>query len=188
MNERSASPLTTPLLSDVVIRPVTLADVPSAVALYAAVAAEGRWVGREVPFDETETGERWAAGIGAEGHLNTVAEIPGRFAGAGEPPPYGDLVGYLHLGVAPYGVAELGMHLAADVRGRGIGRAMLDDAISWAAAESSVHKIALQVWPHNKAAIALYRSRGFEDEGYLRQHYRRRNGELWDALVMGLQV
>src|SRR5438132_10638636 len=27
---------------------------------------------------------------------------------------------------------------------------------------------------------------GFEEEGLLRRQYRRRNGELWDALVMGL--
>jgi RimJ/RimL family protein N-acetyltransferase len=51
-----------------------------------------------------------------------------------------------------------------------------------------VHKIALQVWPHNEAALALYRSSGFEQEGYLRQHYRRKNGELWDAVVMGRLV
>ena len=36
------------------------------------------------------------------------------------------------------------------------------------------------------AALALYRKFGFEQEGYLRSHYRRANGELWDAVVMGL--
>jgi RimJ/RimL family protein N-acetyltransferase len=176
------------MTSDVVIRPARLDDIRPAVELYAAVAAEGRWIGRELPFDEAEIRDRWAATIGAAGHFNSVAEIPGRFAGVDEPPSYGDLVGYLHLGVAPYGVAELGMHVAADVRGRGVGRALMDDAITWARAEPSVHKIALQVWPHNEAAIALYRKCGFEREGYLRAHYRRRNGELWDAVVMGLQV
>jgi RimJ/RimL family protein N-acetyltransferase len=176
------------MTSDVVIRPATLNDVQAAVDLYAAVAREGRWIGREVPFDEAETRDRWATTIGAEGHFNSVAEIPGRFAGVDDPPAYGDLVGYLHLGVAPYGVAELGMHVAADVRGRGIGRALLDDAIDWARTEPSVHKIALEVWPHNEAAIALYRRCGFEQEGYLHRHYRRRNGDLWDAVVMGLPV
>jgi RimJ/RimL family protein N-acetyltransferase len=42
------------------------------------------------------------------------------------------------------------------------------------------------VWPHNQSARRLYRSFGFEEEGYLRRHYRRRNGELWDAVIMGL--
>lgn len=173
---------------DVVVRAATVDDVPAAVQLYAAVAAEGRWIGREVPFDEADTRDRWAATIDAKDHYNTVAEIPGRFVGVDDPPSYGDLVGYLHLGVAPYGVAELGMHVAADVRGRGIGRALLLDAIAWARAEPSVHKIALQVWPHNEAAIGLYRRCGFEQEGYLHRHYRRRNGDLWDAVVMGLPV
>ena len=49
-----------------------------------------------------------------------------------------------------------------------------------------MHKIALQVWPHNEAAIALYERYGFEREGYLKRHWRRRSGELWDAVVMGL--
>jgi RimJ/RimL family protein N-acetyltransferase len=42
------------------------------------------------------------------------------------------------------------------------------------------------VWPHNDRAIALYEKLGFVEEGRLRRHYRRRNGELWDAVVMGL--
>ena len=100
--------------------------------------------------------------------------------------PYGGLAGYVHLGVAPYGVADLGMHVAASMRGQGVGRALVVAAIAWARAEPGVHKIALQVWPHNDAAQHLYRSCGFEQEGYLRQHYRRKNGELWDAVVMGL--
>jgi RimJ/RimL family protein N-acetyltransferase len=66
-----------------------------------------------------------------------------------------------------------------------VGSALLSAAIAWAR-EAGAHKVALQVWPHNEAAIALYRKFGFEQEGRLRRHYRRRNGELWDAVVMGL--
>jgi ribosomal protein S18 acetylase RimI-like enzyme len=46
--------------------------------------------------------------------------------------------------------------------------------------------VALQVWPHNERAIALYRKFGFQVEGRLVRHYRRRNGELWDAIPMAL--
>ena len=42
------------------------------------------------------------------------------------------------------------------------------------------------MWPHNHAARRLYRRHGFVEEGRLRRHYSRRNGELWDAVVMGL--
>jgi RimJ/RimL family protein N-acetyltransferase len=44
------------------------------------------------------------------------------------------------------------------------------------------------VWPHNDRAIALYARRGFVEEGRLVRHYRRRSGELWDAIIMGLPL
>lgn len=61
----------------------------------------------------------------------------------------------------------------------------MDAAVGWAR-ESGLHKLVLQVWPHNERARALYRKFGFVEEGYLRRHYRRRNGQLWDAVMMGL--
>ncbi|MFL6100747.1 MAG: GNAT family N-acetyltransferase [Actinomycetales bacterium] len=176
----------------VLVRLARPEDVDHVLALYAAVAGEGRWIGRELPIDEDAARARIAEGVDAPGHDSTVAELASI---AGEPgaderqePAFGRLVGQLHLGVAPYGVAELGMLVAAPMRGRGVGRALLDDAIHWARAQPDVHKIALQVWPHNEAAQHLYRTAGFEREGLLRRHYRRRSGELWDAVVMGLQV
>jgi ribosomal protein S18 acetylase RimI-like enzyme len=68
-----------------------------------------------------------------------------------------------------------------------VGTALLAEAVRRARA-AGAHKIALQVWPHNAAAIALYERFGFQREGYLRRHYRRRSGELWDAVVMGLPL
>jgi RimJ/RimL family protein N-acetyltransferase len=44
----------------------------------------------------------------------------------------------------------------------------------------------LEVWPHNARARRLYQSAGFAEEGHLKRHYRRRNGALWDAVVMAL--
>lgn len=181
------------VVAEVVVRPTTLDDVDAVLAMYAAVAAEGRWIGREVPFDLGAARERIAAAVDADGHHSTVAELvepgdPGEPAAGGGDPRFGALVGQLHLGVEAYGVAELGMHVAAGHRGQGIGSALLDEAIGWATAQPGVHKVALQVWPHNEAALALYRRSGFEQEGRLREHYRRTNGELWDAVVMGRRV
>jgi RimJ/RimL family protein N-acetyltransferase len=87
--------------------------------------------------------------------------------------------------LARYGVADLGMLVAAGWRGRGVGSALVAAGLAWAR-EAGAHKVALQVWPHNQAAVALYEKFGFQREGLLRRHYRRRNGELWDAVVMGL--
>jgi RimJ/RimL family protein N-acetyltransferase len=63
---------------------------------------------------------------------------------------------------------------------------LLVEAIVEAARQLGAHKIALQVWPHNEAGLRLYRKHGFAEEGVLRRHYPRRNGQLWDAVVMGL--
>ncbi len=49
---------------------------------------------------------------------------------------------------------------------------------------ADVHKIELEVFPDNEAAIGLYRSLGFEEEGLRRDHYRREDGSLRSALIM----
>jgi len=49
-----------------------------------------------------------------------------------------------------------------------------------------LHKLSLEVFPHNEAALALYRKFGFVEEGRRVRHYRRESGELWDSVVMGL--
>jgi RimJ/RimL family protein N-acetyltransferase len=159
----------------VTVREATVSDADTLVAMLAEVAAEGRWIGTEAPVDVERRRRRMAADVDAEDAVVLVAE-------AGGVP-----VGQLGLHLAPYGVADLGMLVAAGWRGRGVGTALLDEAVRQAR-EAGAHKIALQVWPHNTAAIALYERFGFQREGHLRRHYRRRSGELWDAVVMGLPL
>jgi ribosomal protein S18 acetylase RimI-like enzyme len=77
------------------------------------------------------------------------------------------------------------MAVAREWRGRGVGSALVSAAIERARAEG-LHKVSLDVFPHNAAGIALYRKFGFVEEGRRVGHYRRANGELWDAIVMGL--
>ena len=158
----------------VTVRPATLADLDRLVELLVAVAGEGRWIGTEAPVD-SERRRRVAEGVESPDTIVLVAEAGG------------ELVGQLDLRLARYGVADLGMLVATGWRGRGVGSALLAEAVERARA-AGAHKLALQVWPHNAAAIALYERFGFEREGYLRRHYRRRSGELWDAVVMGLRL
>jgi RimJ/RimL family protein N-acetyltransferase len=158
-----------------IVRPATEDDLDAAVNLYAAVAEEGRWIGAEAPVDKMERRARFESSIRRDDAQFFVADDDGR------------IVGELGIEVARYGVADFGMMVAADARGRGIGSALLSVAVDWAQ-KAGAHKVALQVWPHNHAAIALYEKHGFEREGLLRRHYRRRNGELWDAVVMGLAL
>jgi ribosomal protein S18 acetylase RimI-like enzyme len=162
-------------LPGVDVREATLADVDALVAILVEVAGEGRWIGTEAPVDTERRRQRMAEDVERADAIVLVAE-------AGGAP-----VGELGLHLARYGVAELGMAVAAGWRGRGVGRALLAEAIDRARA-AGAHKVALQVWPHNAAAIALYERFGFEREGYLHRHYRRRSGELWDAIIMGLRL
>ena len=83
-------------------------------------------------------------------------------------------------------VADLGLMVARSHRGRGIGRALLEQSVDWAR-QVGVSKLELHVFPHNEPAIALYESFGFEREGYRRRHYRRA-GELVDAILMAYEL
>ena len=159
----------------VTVRRATAADADAVVAMLVEVAGEGRWIATEAPVDVEQRRCRLVEDIEREDAIVLVAEA------GGQP------VGELGLHLARYGVADLGMAVAAGWRGRGIGSALLAEAIDQART-AGAHKVALQVWPHNAAAIALYERFGFQREGYLTRHYRRRSGELWDAVVMGLPL
>ncbi|HLX77731.1 MAG TPA: GNAT family protein [Acidimicrobiales bacterium] len=157
---------------EIVVRPSTPADFDSWFALFEAVAAEGTWIGRESPLDQEDRRQAFRRLLESDEAVTLVAESDDQF------------VGVLGMEVR-HGLAEFGMMVDARWRGRGVGAALVQGAIAWAS-EHGAHKIFLVVWPHNAAARALYKKFGFEQEGTFRRHYRRRNGELWDAIQMGL--
>jgi ribosomal protein S18 acetylase RimI-like enzyme len=95
------------------------------------------------------------------------------------------IIGMLYLEVSPHGFGEISMHVDRDWRGRGVGSALMQAAIGLAD-KRSLHKLCLEVFAHNTAAIALYRKWGFVEEGRRARQYRRTSGELWDSIVMGL--
>jgi L-phenylalanine/L-methionine N-acetyltransferase len=102
----------------------------------------------------------------------------------------GRIVGRLSLSRDPHPssqhVADLGLMVAAKYRRRGIGRALLEQAVRWAQ-ESGVRKLELHVFTWNEPAVALYESFGFEREGLRRAHYAR-DGEYVDAILMAYHV
>jgi RimJ/RimL family protein N-acetyltransferase len=107
-----------------------------------------------------------------------VAEVPDR------------IVGRLSLGRDPHPasrhVADLGLMVAVTYRRRGVGNALLEQAVEWAR-QAGIRKLELHVFPHNEAAIALYERFGFRREGYRRGHYRR-GPEYLDAILMAYEV
>ena len=149
------------------VRPAEDGDRRSLALLLADVAEEHDGIAAEPPIDIEKLATSWEL----DGTLVAIAEE--------------GLVGEVHVDPSWMGFGEIGMMVADDWRGRGVGTALVAAAIEWARARG-LHKLALSVFPHNHVAIALYRKFGFIEEGQLRQHVRRANGQLWDLIQMGL--
>jgi RimJ/RimL family protein N-acetyltransferase len=155
------------------VRTLAEPDLGAALDLFEEVAAEGRWLANEPPVARREVGARWRDLIRTGEGTILVAEDGGPPAGL----------------AAMVGLAspELGMLVRAARRGQGVGDALVRACVAWAEGRGA-REVVLHVFPHNAAAIALYRKHGFEDRELLRGAYPRRNGERWDAIRMTLSL
>lgn len=156
-------------VSGVQVRPLADADVEATLDLFTAVATEGRWLATEAPLDCREVRARWRDLVATGEGLLLVADE------SGVPVGLAALVG----SVEP----ELGMLVRADRRRQGVGDALVLACLDWARRRGA-RRVVLHVFPHNPAAVALYRKHGFEERGVVRGAYPRRSGERWDALRM----
>ena len=155
-------------MTDFAVRPAQAGDAQAMAELFAAVAHERDGIATEPPVDIQDRAALFARTV--SGSVVAVA---------------GDqVVGLLHVAASRHGFGEIGMAVDRDWRGRGVGSALLQAAIDWARG-AGLHKLCLEVFPHNAAGIALYRRAGFAEEGRRVAQYRRASGELWDAIVMG---
>lgn len=139
--------------------------------LFAAVAGEHDGIATEPPVDIGERAAQFARTIAWS--VLAVAD--------------GQVIGMLHVEATRHGFGEIGMLVDRDWRGHGVGSALLRAAIDLAR-ERGLHKLSLEVFAHNTAAIVLYRKCGFVEEGRRTRQYRRASGELWDSIVMGLAL
>ena len=149
------------------IRPAEDADRRRLALLFATVAEERDGIAAEPPIDVDERAADWRL----DGCFVAVA--------------HGQVVGSLHLMPSRFGYGELGMMVAREWRRRGVGSALVAAAID-AGRMQGLHKLTLSVFPHNDAALALYRKFGFVEEGRRVKQMRRASGELWDLIEMGL--
>jgi ribosomal protein S18 acetylase RimI-like enzyme len=67
-------------------------------------------------------------------------------------------------------VGDIGISVAASHRGRGVGRALMLAAETWAR-QSGVRKLTLGVFEDNERALRLYRSLGYVEEGIRHGHW-----------------
>lgn len=156
----------------VTVRSATEADLQQFLDLLEVVAAERIYIGTEAPLDREHHRESFRARLASRSEAELLAVDEGEIVG---------MIGLTDRG----GLVGLGMLVVPDRRGRGIGTALMRAGLDWARSRGA-HKVELQVWPHNTAAIRLYENFGFVQEGYLTRHWKRRDGELWDAVIMGL--
>ncbi len=164
----------------ITIRPARADDAQTLVQLGSAVGREdGGWL---------LTTQGWRSVADERRYLRALRRYPHAAVYVAEDDDL--LVGRLSLArdnhPASHHVADLGLMVAASHRRRGIGRALLEQAVAWGR-EAGVRKLELHVFPWNDAAIKLYESFGFEREGLRRDHYRR-DGEYVDAILMAYRL
>ncbi|MEK8052201.1 GNAT family N-acetyltransferase [Ideonella sp. DXS22W] len=80
-------------------------------------------------------------------------------------------------------VMMLGISVAPEAQGQGVGRALMQALVDYADRWAQVLRLELQVYADNHRAIALYESMGFRHEG---RHvgYALRDGQYVDSLSM----
>lgn len=167
-------------MNGVVVRRATPGDAAALVELGRAVSSE--------PEGWLITDRDWRDQADERRYLRAVRRSPHAAVFVAETPA--GVVGRLSLArdshPASRHVADVGLMVAAGYRRRGIGRALLEQAVEWAK-ETGIEKLELHVFPYNEPAIRLYEEFGFEREGLRRAHYRRA-GELVDAVLMAYHV
>jgi len=163
-----------------VVRRAVPGDAEALVALAGAVGSEPEgWLIADSGWRTAGEERRYLRALRRYAHAavyvaETADGVVGRLSLARDPHP------------ASAHVADLGLMVAAGWRRRGIGRALLEEAVAWAR-EAGISKLELHVFPHNDPALALYESFGFVREGYRRAHYRR-GARYVDAILMALEV
>jgi L-amino acid N-acyltransferase YncA len=136
--------------------------------------AELDWPAVALIFDEgIATGDAtfetvvpsWEAWDASHSGVRLVAELDRRVAGWAALSDYSDRCCYR-------GVAEVSVYVAADVRGRGVGRALLDAVIARSEA-AGMWTLQAGIFPENKPSLRLHLGCGFRLVGV-----RERLGEL----------
>lgn len=156
------------------VRPARPGDAASFLAAYRSVAAERRFI-------QTETVTGTARQYRRRFRRSWTAEDATLVAVAPE-----GVVGSLSIRRDPHTatrhVATLGMFVIAGWRDRGVGSALMAEALRWART-NGLQRVELTVYPHNRAALSLYRRFGFVEEGRLIRHARKSYGYEDEVLM-----
>ncbi len=83
--------------------------------------------------------------------------------------------------------AVIGMGMFKDWRNSGLGTELLFATIDWAKQNQILELIWLQVYTENKLGLHLYRKMGFEENGIIKNYFKRDN-QYFDNLTMSMVV
>lgn len=158
-----------------VVRDATPEDAPHLVELLNRVGQEEIYIADERAQLSAEQEASVIRARKSEVQVILVAEQDGQTAGSLEM-----IRGILRKNRH---TALFGMALLPEFRGRQIGRGLLLAAEDWAR-EAGVLKVSLAVFATNHAAIRLYQSLGYEEEGRRCRQYRLNDDwvdEIWMA-------
>jgi L-amino acid N-acyltransferase YncA len=90
------------------------------------------------------------------------------------------------LGWSPH-VAELRILIAESMRGKGLGRVLLQHSFA-DAVDAGAEKLMARMTPDQRGAISLFEEMGFRGEAMLRDHVRDRDGKVHDLAILSLDV
>jgi L-amino acid N-acyltransferase YncA len=154
------------------IRALDESDWPAVASIYADGIATG-----DATFEsEVPTWERWDA---AHPSLRLVAEDGDGVVGWAALSPYSDRRCYR-------GVAEESVYVSARARGRGVGRALLDELIARAEADGYWTLLA-GVFPENEASVRLHEAVGFRVVG-VHERLGERDGVFRDVVWLERKI
>ncbi|WP_338661573.1 N-acetyltransferase family protein [Pararoseomonas sp. SCSIO 73927] len=142
------------------IRDATPDDAPAIAAIYAHHVLHGTGTFEEAPPSVEEVGARIAK-VQAAGHAWLVVEEEGRVLGYGYYANFHARSAYRHT-------AEDSIYVRDDVRGQGVGKALVAELLSRAEAEGFRQMVAVIGDSENVGSIGLHLSLGFRQAGLLK--------------------
>jgi L-amino acid N-acyltransferase YncA len=137
------------------------ADLPAIAAIYAHHVLHGAGTFDATPPEVTTLAARWRAGTGA-GHAWLVAREDDAILGFAYYGPFRDRAAYAHT-------VEDSVYVREDVRGQGVGKALVAALLAHAEAAGHRQMLALIGDSANVQSIGVHASLGFRQAGTLRE-------------------
>jgi L-amino acid N-acyltransferase len=144
----------------ITIRPARETDLPDILAIYNHVILNTTAVYQYVP-QTLEMRKTWYDGKIKDGYPLFVAEETGRVVGLSTYGPFRAWAAYKYT-------VENSVYVAADQRGKGVARLLMEPLIE-EARRQNYHAIIASIDATNEASLTLHRSFGFQEVAHFRE-------------------